>query len=213
MAKLKKTLPKNLIHLVEHKDWETLKTELLKCEPMAYEHYSNWSGNRANHILFASYCMSYKNWYCLSAEMVEWIIDNNNFDFADSFWDNLLNFYIERKQTQIVEVLLKRGFEPSRNNALNFALKMGSQHYRDIVNPEIVELLLQYGAEVQKDNDEYSEPLQTLLLNIYTFNTYIYLDKKHFERLLDNFPDYLKIIKLLISYSEKSNLYQTQKIL
>ncbi|WP_410473016.1 hypothetical protein ACGTJS_05100 [Faucicola mancuniensis] len=105
-------MPKNVLDLVVNKDWDTLKEELLKCEPMAYQHFGAGNSLKAKHILFV----------CGSGD-----IKANHFDFNDKFWQSLLNYYISMNQTDVVKVLLEKGFDPNLNDDLENKLNQLEQ--------------------------------------------------------------------------------------
>lgn len=161
MAKLKKTLPKNFRELIVAQDWETLKKELLKCEPMAYER------GGISHIIFSEGYQNGQRTY-LPLTMIRWLIQENGcpVDVSNSAgkYSSLktaLAFYTEKEQFEIVKLLLELGANP--NTFDNRPLAMAIQKK----NNEILELLLENGAEV---NFIANELTQDTLLNLAIFH-------------------------------------------
>ncbi len=194
MAKLKKTLPKNFRELIVNEDWETLKAELKKCEPNAYER-----GGIA-HILYAR-VGNYQVEKYLSLEMIEWIVKENNADvdfYEDEYKQRPLLSYIDWHQYEIVKKLLELGANPNEANTL---ISNSSPLDKAVLNfqPEIYRLLLEYGAHPDYNTGHPSKPVHSLLEKIIISNGRMNPFMEKF--ILTRGDGLLEMLRLSIEYS------------
>ncbi|MFW2177983.1 MULTISPECIES: hypothetical protein [unclassified Moraxella] len=186
MAKLKKTLPKNFRDLIVAQDWDTLKQELLQCEVNAYER------GGIEHILFAT--AKDFGTHHLSTDMIQWILEQNNYDFSNEFWQKLFKFYLYgTEDVATVELILNAKKDLIRNKALSTF-----SYYNILTNPKLLACLLEYGAKVQLDDEPYSEPLYNMLSG---------------ADFMDSEKDGITLMNIIVVLDESENIFTAIKTL
>ena len=96
-----------------------------------------------------------------NAEMIQFLISKGaNLKTRNYFFQTLLDVAVERKLTSIDEILLNNGFD---TNIKNFG--GGTPLIKSIfeVNPEIVKMLLTYGASLKIRDNKENTPLECAL--------------------------------------------------
>lgn len=222
MAKLKKTLPKNFRELIVAQDWDTLKAELLKCEPNAYER------GGLEHISFASVDNKGKR-IVFDSEMLKWLIENDRCDIHKEYWcgEKIIHQYSCYGEPKTIELLINAGAD-ANDASYRFVHRGETEGYETPLHKAIwasfhnisnnVEVLLSNGANPKLNFKNINTPLEYLIYNINFIFTHLNLDiSKKINRLenlvLNNQENILNNVELLIKYGADIHRYRTKELL